>query len=165
MFRWKIEIFRQVLIMLVRKTFFRAHPPENCPVFHSRTFHQILMFIKKNFLQPPYSGSDTDVQRLSPHTLPLQIPGSFLPPSLTDESSDRGLRYVSYPVPPSALYEEIFTSPEQIPDILPYVQFSNCFCSRSVLLLPEAVAVQIIFLYHQISVSCHLLEASAHCKI
>ena len=22
----------------------RAHPPENCPVFHSRTFHQILMF-------------------------------------------------------------------------------------------------------------------------
>ena len=113
----------------------------------------------------PDFSPDTDVQRLSPHTLPLQIPGSFLPPSLTDESSDRGLRYVSYPVPPSALYEEIFPSPEQIPDVLPNVRFLNCFCSRSALLLPDAVVVQIVFWYHQISVSCHLIKASAHCKI
>ena len=113
----------------------------------------------------PDFSPDTDVQKLSPHTLPLQMPGSFLPLPPKDESSDRVSQYVSYPVLPSVLSEEIFPSPEQIPDVLPSVRFLNCFCSRSALLLPEAVVVQIVFWYHQRSASFHLSGASVHYKI
>ena len=79
-------------------------------------------------------------------------------------SSVRGWQHASYLLPPSVQYGVIHPSQVQTLHDLPFSQSLNCFCSRSVWRLPEAVAVQINLLYFRKSMSFLLLKASIHYK-
>lgn len=147
MLRRQIQILRQIFFMWIPEVFFRAHPPEGCSFFHSRISDQILMFkccfhifrcLKGNAVFTCF------LHRLDP------------------VSADGNMRHICFP--PSVQYGVIHPSQVQTLHDLPFSQSLNCFCSRSVWRLPEAVAVQINLLYFRKSMSFLLLKASIHYK-